>query len=161
LAARKTYYSVQEIDMQLSAFLFITALPLLASDPSRPSFSGTWHLDPASSQIHSRISNDLVWTIDQQEDGIHFLQSGAGAALDVTCGTRGADCKTKEAGKPVTVSFWFNGPALVQMETEGKGEAITKRKMQLSGDGSSMIVEVTHIVPEGRSPEKYVLKKQH
>ena len=147
--------------MHLSAALFLTALPLLAGDPGRPTFTGKWQLDPASSQIHSRISNDLVWTIDQQEDGIHFLQSGTGAALDVTCGTRGADCKTKEAGKPVTVSFWFNGPALVEMETEGKGEAITKRKMQLSDDGSSITVEVTHIMPEGRSPEKYVLKKQH
>jgi hypothetical protein len=148
--------------MRLPVAVLIAVLPLLASDPSKPEFSGTWRLDPSSSEIHSRISNDMVWKIDQKDEDIHFIESGAekGGTLDVTCGTRGADCKTKEAGKPVTVSFWYNGPALVEMETEGKGEEITKRKMQLSNDGSSITVEVTHILPEGRGPEKYVLKKQ-
>jgi hypothetical protein len=148
--------------MRLYAGLFIAALGLLADDATRPSFSGTWHLDAASSQIHSRVSSDLVWKIDQRDEDIHFVESGTekGGSLDVTCGTRGADCKTKEAGKPVTVSFWYNGPALVEMETEGKGEEVTKKKMQLSPDGSSLIVDVTHILPEGRSPEKLVLKKQ-
>jgi hypothetical protein len=149
--------------MRPYALLCIAALPLLASDPDRAAFSGTWHIDAASSQIHSHISPELTWKIDQKDEGIHFVEmaSEKGSMLDVTCGVRGADCKTKEAGKPVTVSFWYNGPALVEMETEGKGEAITKRKMQLSDDGTSMIVEVTHILPEGRTPEKIVLKKQH
>jgi len=149
--------------MLISAALLIVAVPFLADEPARPSFSGTWQLVPASSEIHSRISNDLVWTIDQKDEDIHFVESGdeKGGKLEITCGTRGADCKTKEAGKAVTISFWYNGAALVEMETEGKGEAVTKKKMQLSGDGSSLIVDVTHILPEGRSPEKYVLKKQH
>jgi hypothetical protein len=149
--------------MLISAALLIAAAPLLADEPGRPSFSGTWQLDPASSEIHSRISNDLVWTIDQKDEDIHFVESGdeKGGKFEITCGTRGADCKTKEAGKPVTISFWYNGAALVEMETEGKGEAVTKKKMQLSGDGSSLIVDITHILPVGRSPEKYVLKKQH
>jgi hypothetical protein len=150
--------------MHISAFLFIVAAsPLFAGTSDRPEFTGTSRLDAASSQIHSRVSNELVWTIDQKDEDIHIVESGAekGGTLEVTCGTRGADCKAKEAGKPVTISFWYNGPALVEMETEGNGDAITKKKMQLSADGSSMIVEVTHIAPEGREPEKYVLKKQH
>jgi hypothetical protein len=149
--------------MKIAAVVFLAAFPLLADDPARPSFSGTWHLDPASSRIHSRISNDLVWTIDQKDEDIHFIETGdeRGGKLEITCGTRGADCKTKEAGRPLTISFWYNGAALVEMETEGKGEAVTKKKMQLSADGSSLVVDVTHIMPEGRSPEKYVLKKQH
>ena len=149
--------------MRISAFVLLAAFPLLADDAARPSFSGTWHLDPASSQIHSRISNDVVWTIDEKDDGIHLVETGdeKGGKFEVTCSTRGADCKTNEAGKPVTISFWYNGPALVEMETQGKGEAITKKKMLLSGDGSSMTVDITHIMPEGLSPEKYVLKKQH
>jgi hypothetical protein len=142
--------------------LVFLALPLLAADSSRPSFSGTWHLDPASSQIHSRVSNNLVLTIDQKDEDIHFVQTGDEKAgkLEITCGVRGADCKTKEGGKAVTLSFWFNGTALVEMETQGKGEEVTKKKMQLSEDGASMIVDITHILPEGRSPEKLVLKKQ-
>jgi hypothetical protein len=146
------------------AVVILATFPLLLADEAaRPSFSGTWRLDSASSQIHSHISNDLIWTIDENDEGIHFIETGdeKGGKFEITCGIRGADCKTKEGGKPVTISFWYNGPALVEMETEGKGEAITKKKMQLSGDGSSLIVDVTHIVPEGRSPEKYVLKKQH
>ncbi len=149
--------------MIITAALFIAALPFLVDDGAKPSFTGTWRLDAASSQIHSRISTDATWTIDQRDEDIHFIATGdeRGGKLDITCGTRGADCKTKEAGKAVTVSFWYNGPALVEMETEGKGEAVTKKKMVLSEDGSSMVVEITHILPEGRSPEKYVLKKQH
>ena len=149
--------------MRTVTILFIAALPILAGDSDRPGFSGTWHVDPASCESHSRISPALTWKIDQKEEDIHFIESASdkGNLIDVTCGTRGADCKTKEAGKPVTVSFWYNGAALVEMETEGKGEAVTKRKMQLSSDGSSLIVEVTHILPEGRTPEKIVLKKEH
>jgi hypothetical protein len=149
--------------MRTLPILFIAALPMFAGGDDRPGFSGTWHVDTASCELHSRISPALTWKIDQKDEDIHFVESASdkGSLIDVTCGTRGADCKTKEAGKPVTVSFWYNGPALVEMETEGKGVAVTKRKIQLSSDGSSLIVEVTHILPEGRTPEKIVLKKEH
>ena len=150
--------------MRLFAILCFAALPVFAGgDASHPVFTGTWQLDPASSQIHSHLSGAVVWTIDQKDEDIHLNETGTerGATFEVTCGTHGADCKTKEAGKPVTLSFWYNGPALVEMETAGKGEEVTKKKMQLSDDGSAIIVEVTHILPEGRGPEKYVFKKQH
>jgi hypothetical protein len=144
--------------MRLCVGLILLAFPLFGDEAARPSLNGTWLLDLEHSQIHSRVPAGVSWTIDQKDEQIHLVETGK---LEVTCGTRGADCKTKEAGKPVTVSFWYNGGALVEMETEGKGEAVTKKKMLLSEDGNSLIVEVTHILPEGHGPEKYVLTKQH
>jgi hypothetical protein len=139
-------------------FLLI-CIPLLANDAT---LTGKWRLDASTSQLHSHPPTDLLWTIDLKEDGIHFSETSAdkNGAWEVTCGTRGADCKVKDATKPITVSFWYNGPALVELETEGKNEAVTKRKMILSADGSTLTVEVTHLVPDGRAPEKLVMKKQ-
>jgi hypothetical protein len=144
------------------ALLFCT-LPLLAND-TRAELSGKWRLDTSTSQLHSHPPSDLLWTIDVdvKDDGIHFAETSAdkSSAWEVTCSTRGADCKVKDAAKPITVSFWYNGPALVEIETDGKNKAVTKRRMTLSPDGSTLTVEVTHLVPDGRAPEKLVMKKQ-
>lgn len=137
--------------MHLLAFLL-----LFAADPGKPDVSGTWKLDASKCQLHSRIAPETVWTIKQEDEDIH-LQSGE---WQVTCGTRGVDCVVKDAAKPLKVSFWYNGPALVEMDTLGKNDAVTKKKMMLSPDGTVMTVEITHILPVGREPEKLVLTKQ-
>ena len=143
--------------------IFLCAIPFClagaaawADQEARPNLSGTWQLDASKSEIHSRVAPETTWTINQKEDNIHIEEGKS--TLD--CTTLGKDCVLKEAGKPAKVSFWYNGPALVEMETLGhNGESITKKRMKLSGDGSTLTVEVVHIVPDGR-PETWVLRKK-
>jgi hypothetical protein len=66
----------------------------------------------------------------------------------VECNTAGRECQSKQAGKPVKVSMWFNGPKLVVMEV--RGSEVLKRRFHAADDGSSMELEVIHIAPPGK-----------
>jgi hypothetical protein len=55
----------------------------------------------------------------------------------------------KEAGKPMKVSIWFNGPKLVIMETRGKD--VLKRRFQATDDGKEIEMETIPIVPQGKT----------
>jgi hypothetical protein len=58
---------------------------------------------------------------------------------DFTCATDGHDCDIKISGKKAKVSLYYNGSALIQLET--RGDTVTKRKFLV--DGSGLKVEVT------------------
>jgi hypothetical protein len=58
-------------------------------------------------------------------------------------------CDVKTAGKKATVSLWFNGPRLVEMET--KGSDVVKRRFTILPQGDVMEMEVIPIVPSGKT----------
>ena len=131
-----------------------------ADEPARPVLNGTWQLDAAKSEIHSRISAALTLTIEQKEDAIHIVESGGKDKVELSCGTLGKDCKAQEEGRPLTVSFYYNGPALVETETRGhNNESVIKKRMRISDDGATLTMEVMHLVPDGQT-EKLVLRKR-
>jgi hypothetical protein len=56
---------------------------------------------------------------------------------------------------------YYNGPVLVVLKTYGrKGDSVEKRRLSLSPTGDSLVVEITHIEPQGKV-EKLVLSKAH
>lgn len=148
--------------MRLSLSLIATLMfagMTWADQPARPDLNGTWKLEPAQSEIHSRVPSAMTWQIEQTDDGIHMVELEENKnAGDWHCGTDGKDCKVKDEGHNVTMSFYYNGPVLVELETEG--ENITKRRISVSKDGNQMSVEVIHLMPAGRPTEKLVLSKQ-
>ena len=80
---------------------------------------------------------------------------------DIRCATDGKDCKIKDEGRSATVSFYYNGPVLVELESEGQNrDTVTKKRMHVSSDGSTLTVEVIHVLPTGKQPEKLVLSRQ-
>ena len=137
------------------------ALIVWADSAARPDLNGNWRLDPSLSEIHSHVPSELTWQIEQDDNSIHLIERSAEQkdADDVRCGTDGKDCKVKEGGHKASVSFYYNGPVLVELETEGSN-AVTKKRMQLSSDGSKLTVEVIHVLPAGEGTEKLVLSKQ-
>ena len=61
-----------------------------------------------------------VWTISAGVDTLHITYMEGGQKLaDFECNTAGRDCKAKAFGHDSTISMYFNGPKLVQMETRG------------------------------------------
>jgi len=128
----------------------------------RSDLSGTWQLDPALSQLHSRVPAQLSWEIEQSGNTIHLVQHTPERknADEIRCSTDGHDCKAKDEGRSVVVSFYYNGAALVELETEGQNRDVTKKRMQVSEDGNKLTVDIVHIVPTGKLPDKLVLTRQ-
>lgn len=129
----------------------------------RPNLTGSWKFDPSHSELHSRVPEQLTWQIEQSDNAIHLIQHTQERknADDIRCATDGKDCKAKDEGHAVVVNFYYNGPVLVELESEGQNrDNVVKKRMHVSSDGSTLTVEVIHISPTGRPTEKLVLMKQ-
>ena len=90
-----------------------------------------------------------VWTLAESGDSMRITQTESDrTVVELACNTLGRECEIKQAGKPVKVSMWFNGPKLVVMEV--RGSDVLKRRFQAANDGSTMEMEVIPIVPQGK-----------
>jgi hypothetical protein len=90
-----------------------------------------------------------VWTIAVKGDSMQITQTENDHKIaEFECNTLGRECETKQSGKPVKVSMWFNGPKLVVMEV--RGSEVLKRRFHATDDGSAMEVELIPIVPQGK-----------
>jgi hypothetical protein len=140
---------------------FAIATIAWADPPSRPDLNGKWRLNPSLSEVHSQLPSDFTWRIEQSDSAIHLVQQGQEGKQsgDIRCATDGKDCKIKDEGHSATVSFYYNGPVLVELETEGQS-AVTKKRMQVSSDGTTLTVNVIHIVPADKPQEKLVLTRE-
>ena len=139
------------------------AAAVWADSAARPDLNGSWRLNPSASEIHSRTPDALTWQIEQGDNSIHLVQHAQEGKKgdDIRCATDGKDCKAKDEGRSVSVSFYYNGPVLVELESAGQNhDTVVKKRMHLSDDGSKLIVEVIHIMPAGKQPEKLVLTRQ-
>ncbi|HVV44229.1 MAG TPA: hypothetical protein VHC72_03465 [Bryobacteraceae bacterium] len=116
-----------------TAFAVIGAVsvPLAADTQSdRDGLIGTW----------TENGGNHGWVIENGANGLHMTQiEGSAPIADFTCATDGHDCNIKISGKKAKVSLYYNGSALIQLET--KGDTVTKRKFLVSGSG--LKVEVT------------------
>lgn len=135
-----------------------------AESMTRPNLAGNWKFDAAHSEVHSsRVPADLTWQIEQTDNDIHLVERTPEKknADEIRCATDGKDCKAKDDGRSVVVSFYYNGPVLVELESEGQNrDNVVKKRLHLSSDGSTLTVEVIHVSPAGKPPEKLVLTKQ-
>lgn len=149
-----------------SKFLLIIAFQAvqyvaMAQPAARPDLSGDWQLDAARSAPNLHDSSGLSWRIEQNDGTIHLIENeGNKTVSDVRCATDGKDCKVKDAGRPATLSLYYNGPVLVELETSGhNNDTVVKRRFSLSPDGSALTIEVNQLMPEGKPAEKLVLTK--
>jgi hypothetical protein len=150
-----------------SGYLCLLASIILANttwadSQDRPDLNGVWRLEPSQCELHSHVPDQLTWQIEQTDDAIHLVQrSGDKAGGEWRCGTNGKDCKVKDEGRSAVLNFYYNGAVLVELESEGSNrDNVTKKRISLSKDGSHMNVEIIHVMPTGRPPEKLVLSKQ-
>lgn len=123
------------------AFLMLSSA--IAAD--HPDFSGSWKLNSTQSKIKdSKLATECSKLTIEQKDTEISLSEADGQAIH--CSTGGKDCAKKSS----KVSFWFNGPKLVQMEYSGhSGDHVTKRRLSLSPDGKTLQMEVIPISPAG------------
>jgi len=91
--------------------------------------------------------NSQLWSFQTEGDSLKVTQTEGGAKIaDFVCNTDGKSCEVKIGGKKASVSFYYNGPKLVEIEQKGS-DVIKRRFAAAEADG--MELEVMPIVPSG------------
>jgi hypothetical protein len=132
---------------------FVTVLvAATAFAADRPELNGTWQL----SATHEGKLKFETLLIHQNADSIKITESGAKEqSAEFACGSHAQECKVADG----TISFWYNGPALVMMESHHNRDVVTKTRLMPAGDGKTLSLEVTRLVPAGAS-STYTFTKQ-
>lgn len=138
-------------------FCVASLLPLLLLSGEKPNLSGTWELKTTKSGLPSSRDVNLKWVIVQDETKIRISEvalypDGKEKKTDITCTTDGKECVTDSKSQLTKVSFWYNGPMLVEMDFGGRTrESVLKKRMKLTNDGAQMLVELIPMVGGGDS----------
>lgn len=159
------FQKISLLSLPMAALLM--CLPALADSGQKPNLNGTWQLDPAKSDGANQQANTrFTRVIEQDGTKIHMVETvstsdGKQQSIEVRCNTLGQQCNVTGPGHEAHVSFWYNGPALVEMDTAVHGkDTVTKRRAKLSDDGKTLEVEVIPLVPPGKPHEKLVFVRQ-
>lgn len=117
----------------------IACATCLADDHAdREKLWGTWTAHDSS--ITLRSNGRTVQVSETQ---------GPGKVAEFECNTMGKECKVNTSGRESTLTMYFNGPRLIELETTGK--EVVKRRFRASSDGKQLEVEVMSIVPERKA----------
>lgn len=148
----------------LAAFAVPLFFPfLLSADSGRPDFSGAWQMDSAKSQIDD--GRVVTLTIENVSDKIKLVRvvrekDGKEITSKFVCATSGGDCEFDEGDLKAKVSLWYNGNALIVLQTGGpKEDAVTQWKMQLEPNADTLTIDLTHIDPTSKA-ETIVFSKK-
>jgi hypothetical protein len=141
--------------MKIYMFAFLALLPLMpvrADDASaRASLLGTWQ---ETDDFGKGVS---VWVLEANSDSLHVTNSQGDQKLsEIDCKPAGAECEGTDTGKKVKVVMYFNGPTLVQMETEGSN--VIKRRFTVTDKPDMMDLEVMPLTGHPK-PETLHLKR--
>jgi len=121
------------------------------ADDAARRFDGSWTGDANGSPV--------TWVFENKGDALKVDQMKGGERLaEFECNTMGRECALKETGKKATVSMWFNGSKLVQLET--KGSEIVRRRFEVNAKGDAMDVEITPISQGGKAETLHLTRAQ-
>src|ERR1019366_7534122 len=119
--------------------------PVLADDVSdRAKLLGSWQAQDVSGK------EATVWVLEMKGTALHISESlGDRKISEFECIPKGVECEGTVAGNKATVSMYYDGPALVQLET--KGSDVTRRRFTVTGQPDMMDLEVRPIVGAGKA----------
>jgi len=146
----------------LSAALVLFGAAAGQADQVRPNLTGTWRPDQATISSN-QVSKEFALIIDEKGDRIHIEETRGPRPKDdvssLTCPTTGEACAMQDGSDKAKAFVYYNGPVLVLLKTNGrKGDTVEKDRLTLSGTGNSLVMEIEHLVPTGKT-EKLVLSK--
>ena len=123
----------------------LLCVPVLADDVSdRAKLLGSWQRQDDSGK------DATVWVLDVKGMALHVSESlGNHKFSEFECVPKGAECEGTDAGNKAAVTMYYDGPALVQLET--KGSDVTRRRFAVPGQPDMMDLEVRPIVGAGKA----------
>ncbi len=113
---------------------------MLADDASdRAKLLGSW-------QRQDETGKDVtVWTLEVKGMALHISESrGDQKIFEFECAPKGAECEGTVEGKKAKITMYYDGPAPVQLETQGS--EVTRRRFSVAGQPDMMDIEVVPIV---------------
>ncbi len=124
--------------------------------------TGAWTLDPAHSPAAKVKAESL--SIQQTENTIELTDAltdsnGKEWKSVFHCNIDGNQCKVKDQGQNAVLTFWYNGLALMMMETKKDGAYVIRKQLTLSEDAKTLSLELEHLNPPG-AKEVYTYTKQ-
>jgi hypothetical protein len=109
----------------------------------RDKLAGSW-------QATDGKNGEAVWTLEETGGRMRLKNTvGGKTMMEAECTPNGKECSSKDDGKSVTLTMWFNGPKLVVMEVHGSD--VSKRRFEASPDGTSLNVETLSINPPAQA----------
>lgn len=144
-----------------TAIYTFAALAVLQPMPARAaaSDSQSQREQLVGSWSSSRGAGSGTWVISATNDGLHIVQrSGPSTVADFQCSTEGQNCDVKVGGHKARVSLYYNGPALVELET--KGDKVIKRRFSILSTGDTMKLEVFPTTADGKVEELEFVRDQ-
>ena len=123
----------------------LLCVPLLADDVSdRAKLLGSWQQQDDSGK------GATVWVLEVKGMALHISESlGDQKISEIECVPKGAECEGTVEGKKAKVTMYYDGPALVQIETSGPD--VTRRRFTVSGQPDMMEIEVMPIIGSAKS----------
>ncbi len=134
--------------------IYLTVAALLGSaclfaddDAERAKLVGSWQAD----------GSELQWTISYTTTSVKVTENaGANKIADFACTVDSKTCDVKIAGKKASVSFWFNGPKLVELEV--RGNDTVERRFAAASTTDAMDMEVVPMAGNAKH-EKLLYKR--
>jgi hypothetical protein len=125
--------------------IYLTLAALLGSaclfgddDAERAKLIGSWRADAPA----------LQWSFSYTTTSVKVTENDGGNTIaDFACTVDSKPCDIKIGGKKASVSFWFNGGILIEMETLGK-DTVQRRFAVDSGD--ALKIEVVPMEGRGK-----------
>lgn len=123
----------------------LLCVPVLADDVSdRAKLLGGWQAQDGSGK------GATVWVLEMKGMAVHISESlGDMKISEFECVPKGMECEGTVGGIKATVSMYYDGPALVQLET--KGSDVTRRRFTVTGQPDMMDIQVVPIVGAGKA----------
>jgi hypothetical protein len=127
----------------MSALLVLFGASGIAGDDGdREKLLGSW--------VEAGNAAASGWTFERKNDSFQIRQlQGNNPIADYACKADGQECEIKTSERKAKISMWFNGPRLVQLETEGS--RVVKRRFAILPQGDTMELEIIPIVPGGKA----------
>ena len=133
---------MKHLGSMLGILVLLSAGVVAADDGDRDKLIGSW--------VSTAGEVASGWTFERTGDTFQIKSSvGSSAEATYACKADGQQCAIKTAGKKSSISMWFNGPKLVQMETQGS--TIVKRRFAVQATGDTMELEIMPMSPSGKT----------
>jgi hypothetical protein len=128
----------------LSLLVLLASAALADNTSDRAKLAGRWQVEDGNG------SGGATWTLERTSDAVKITQSQSGLKIsEFECNVAGKECEISDNGHKATVSLWFNGPKLVELET--KGSEVVKRRFSVVQQDDALEVEVIPVVPGGKT----------
>jgi hypothetical protein len=146
----------------LTAYFLLGLFVFTTIAQTKPSFTGTWKLNPQKSKLGGVNSDSIIIEFDQKDNDLTESFHHGPATVEARYSIDGKEGQAQLSGGPgMKATASWEGDALVIDWRGPEPGRYTIRKVTLAADGKSITVNLKHSLPgDGMGEETWTLEKQ-